>query len=157
MSSDPLRRRATRMLLLATFFWGISFPVMKALGMLQQNLLAHDNTWFAAASAVTVRFGLAALIAAIWAFPTLTQLRWLEVWQGLGLGTCAGLGMLLQVDGLSYTSASASAFLTQCCCLFLPWMAALRDRRWPSGLVLLCSALAAAGVGSTTAMSCGDV
>ena len=40
------------------------------------------------------------------------------------LGIFAGTGMLFQVDGLAYTSASASTFLTQCCCLLLPWAVA---------------------------------
>ena len=145
--SNPLRQRATQMLVLATLFWGVSFPVMKAIGMLQQNLLAHSDSWFAASSAVAVRFGIAAVITLAWSWRTLRQITPLELRQGLGLGTCAGLGMLFQVDGLSYTSASSSAFLTQSCCLFLPWVVAVRDRRWPSALIVVCSLVAVAGVG----------
>ena len=142
----PLRRRATEMLLLATLFWGISFPVMKAISQIQQNLITHDDTWFAASSAVLVRFGVAALIMLLWCARTLGQITWRETWQGFGLGVCAGAGMLLQVDGLSYTSASVSAFLTQCCCLILPWFVAVRDRKWPSPHIVICSLLAAGGV-----------
>jgi drug/metabolite transporter (DMT)-like permease len=153
MALDPVRRKAARMLLMATLFWGISFPVMKALGMLQQRLLSHTDTWFAAASFVTVRFGTAALIMLVWAWPTLRRLTALEVWEGAGLGLCAGAGMILQVDGLAYTSASTSAFLTQCCCLLLPWAAAVRDRRWPSLLMVVCSVLAAIGVAVLTGVN----
>jgi drug/metabolite transporter (DMT)-like permease len=138
------------MLLMATLFWGISFPVMKALGMLQHRLLSHDDTWFATASFVTVRFGTGALIMLVWAWPTLRNLTALEIWEGAGLGVCAGLGMILQVDGLAYTSASTSAFLTQCCCLLLPWAAALRDRKWPSLLMIICSVLATIGIAVLT-------
>ncbi len=138
------------MLLLATLFWGVSFPVMKAVGMLHQDMLAAANTWFAASSLVVVRFGIAALITLGWAWRTLRQFRWLELWEGLGLGVCCGLGMILQVDGLAYTSASTSAFLTQCCCLILPWVVAVRDRRWPSSLIVICSLVAGGGVAILT-------
>lgn len=141
-----LRRRATQMLILATLFWGISFPVMKAIAMLQRNALSQEDTWFATSSAVLVRFGIAGLVMLAWSWRTLRQMRWLEVWQGLGLGICAGAGMIFQVDGLNYTSASVSAFLTQCGCLILPWAVAARDRRWPSPMILVCSSMAAVGV-----------
>jgi drug/metabolite transporter (DMT)-like permease len=149
-TSNPLQRRATGMLLLATLFWGTSFPVMKAIGMLHQDLLAAEDTWFAASSMVAVRFGIATLITLAWCARTLPRFRMLELWQGLGLGVCCGLGMILQVDGLSYTSASASAFLTQCCCLILPWVVAVRDRTWPSSLIVICSIMAAGGVAILT-------
>ncbi|MFO1499734.1 MAG: DMT family transporter [Verrucomicrobiota bacterium] len=150
VSYHPLRRRATEMLLLATLFWGISFPVMKAIGLIQHRLLAHADTWFAASSAVMVRFGLAALLMLAWTWRSLRRITGLEVWQGFGLGACAGMGMLFQVDGLSYTTASVSAFLTQCCCLILPWFVAARDRAWPSGTIILCSMMAAGGVAVLT-------
>jgi drug/metabolite transporter (DMT)-like permease len=134
------------MLLLATLFWGVSFPVMKAVGMLHQRVLASDNTWFPASSLVVVRFGVATLIMLAWSWRSLARFTRLEWREGVGLGVCCGLGMILQVDGLAYTSASVSAFLTECCCLILPWVVAVRDRRWPSFLMVICSLLAAAGV-----------
>lgn len=134
------------MLLLATLFWGISFPTMKALGMVQQQLLPQASSWFITANVVTVRFGIAALLLLIWSWPTLHHVTRLEVWQGSGLGLFTGLGMLFQMDGLAYTSASTSAFLTQCYCLILPLIVALRDRKRPSTMILGCSFLVVAGV-----------
>jgi drug/metabolite transporter (DMT)-like permease len=64
----------------------------------------------------------------------------------VGLGVFGGLGMLFQVDGLAYTSASTSAFLTQCHCLFVPILAALLVRRWPSMTLLFASLLVLVGV-----------
>jgi drug/metabolite transporter (DMT)-like permease len=116
------------------------------MGMVHQDVLGHTDSWFAASSAVLIRFGLAALITLVWSWRTLGQITGLEAWQGFGLGVCAGLGMLFQVDGLTYTSASISAFLTQCGCLILPWLVAWRDRQWPSRLIVMCSVLAAFGV-----------
>ena len=141
------RRRAAQMLLLATIFWGVSFPTMKALGMVQEILLPGANSWFVTSLAVTLRFGAAALIMALCAGRTLRQITWLETWQGLGLGFFGGLGILFQMDGLAYTSASTSAFLTQCYCLIIPIVVAVRDRRWPSPLIAFCSLMVIIGVG----------
>jgi drug/metabolite transporter (DMT)-like permease len=134
------------MLVLATVFWGVSFPVMKALGMVAQRLLPEASSWFVSASALTVRFGAAAFLLLIWNWPTLRQMTRLELRQGLGLGLFAGAGMLFQMDGLAYTSASTSAFLTQSYCLILPGLVAIRDRRRPSGLILICSIMVVLGV-----------
>lgn len=140
------RRRAAQMLLLATIFWGVSFPTMKALGMVQEKLLPEASSWFVTSLAVTVRFVAAALLMALWSWRTLPHITWLETWQGLGLGFFGGVGLLFQMDGLAYTSASTSAFLTQCYCLIIPIVVAVRDRRWPSPLIVLCSVMVIAGV-----------
>jgi drug/metabolite transporter (DMT)-like permease len=57
-----------------------------------------------------------------------------------------GLGLLLQVDGLQFTSASVSAFLTQFYAVMIPVVIALRLRRAPPVRVWVCVALVAAGV-----------
>src|SRR5262245_15277730 len=140
------RRRAAQMLLLATVFWGVSFPTMKAFEMLQEKLVPEASSWFVTSLAVTLRFSAAALLMAVWSWRTLPHITWLETWQGLGLGFFGGVGLLFQMDGLAYTSASTSAFLTQCYCLFIPIVVAWRDRRWPSPLIALCSIMVIAGV-----------
>jgi drug/metabolite transporter (DMT)-like permease len=134
------------MLMLATIFWGISFPTMKALGILQERLLPGASSWFVTGLVCALRFGAAAVIMAVWSRKTLPQLTLLEVRQGLGLGIFGGAGLLLQMDGLAYTTASTSAFLTQCYCLILPVYAAVRDRRWPSPLIAVCSLIVISGV-----------
>lgn len=140
-------RRAAGMLLFATVFWGLSFPVMKSLLLAQARLLPEASSWFRTSSAVTARFGIAGLILLIWTWPGLRRMTRLEVWQGFGLGLCGGLGLLLQMDGLAYTSASTSAFLTQCYCLILPFVVAFRERRWPSSATVLVCLLVFIGVG----------
>ena len=86
------RRRAAQMLLLATIFWGVSFPTMKALGMVQEILLPEASSWFVTSLAVTLRFGAAALFMALCSWRTLRQITWLETWQGLGLVFSAAWG-----------------------------------------------------------------
>jgi drug/metabolite transporter (DMT)-like permease len=66
--------------------------------------------------------------------------------QGWWLGLLAGGGMLLQNDGLQFTSVSVSSFLTQFYAIMIPFYFALQVRRWPSPLVLGCAALVFVGV-----------
>ncbi|MCL5099364.1 MAG: DMT family transporter [Candidatus Omnitrophica bacterium] len=140
------RRRAICMLLLATAFWGVSFPTVKALTLAQPALMTGKSSWLLAALTLTVRFGATALILLAWHRSDLRKLTSLERWQGLGLGLFGGTGLLLQLDGLTYTSASTSAFLTQFYCLIIPLVVALRDRKWPSLTVLSSCAVVLIGV-----------
>ena len=71
----------------------------------------------------------------------------MEVSQAVGLGAFTAIGMLLQMDGLSYTSASVSAFITQGYCFFIPVFFALRDRRLPRWPAALGCTLVLIGVG----------
>ena len=141
------RGRATVMLLLATAFWGLSFPLTKAAQLAQATqLVPGASTWFLAAVALGFRFGLAALVVAGFAARTLPRLTRRELSQGLGLGVFGGAGMFLQFDGLNYTAASTSAFLTNCYCVILPVIVAVRLRRLPSRTVAVCSGLVLAGM-----------
>ena len=134
------------MLILACALWGLSFATMKVLGLTQEGLLPGRSSWFFSALCVSYRFGAAGAIMLLVSLPTLRQMTRSELAQGIGLGLFGGLGLLLQMDGLAHTSASTSAFLTQCYCLILPLWAAARDRRWPAPRIFGSSALVLAGV-----------
>jgi drug/metabolite transporter (DMT)-like permease len=138
--------RAIQMLLMASLFWGISFPVMKGIEMVYRDLALAPNSWFASSSTVLIRFGIAAFIMLAWSWRSFRLISRAEVTQGLGLGIFGGTGILLQMDGLAYTSASTSAFLTQCYCVLLPWLSAIRDRQAPGSRILFCSGMVIAGV-----------
>src|SRR2546428_285283 len=128
MSGDAIRLKALRMLVLASAFWGLSFPTTKALAVLQQELLPDSSSWFVAALCVVYRFVIASLVLLALAARSLSRLTRLEIEQGLALGLFGGVGILLQIDGMVYTSASSSAFLTQCYCLWIPVWIAWRQR-----------------------------
>lgn len=134
------------MLLFATIFWGLSFPVMRSLALVQEQLLPGVSSWFMTSATVFARFGLSALLLAAWSWRTLRRMTALELWQGAGLSFFGGLGILFQMDGLAYTDASTSAFLTQCYCVAIPIIIAVRERRWPSLLAVACAILVMAGV-----------
>lgn len=143
--SAARRSRAIAMLFLATPCWAISFPVMKALALEQQNLLPDAGSWFFTALGVTIRFGSAGLLL----LPLPLFLRQgfsrRELEQGIVLALFGGAGIIFQMDGLAYTAASTSAFLTQAYCVFIPCWLVLRHRHRPSLKVILCVALVLIG------------
>ncbi len=145
------------MLALATLFWGLSFPIMKAIGMLQQQLMPEASTWFSASVIVVARFGVSAVIIGLACAKTLRRITRLEIWQGAGLGFFGGIGLLFQMDGLNYTSASTSAFLTQAYCFIIPIIVALRERRPPAFRIVFCILLMMTGIGILTRIDPRDL
>lgn len=145
-ASSSLHRRAIIGLLLANLFWGLSFPLIKAMGHEQLQLVPASSSWFITTLTVASRFVLAAAIMLLLARSQLADLRSGELRQGVLLGLSLGAGLLLQVDGLQFTSASTSAFLTQFYAIMIPAVVALRARRSPPPIVWTSAALVSAGV-----------
>ena len=146
LPARSVHTQAILMLLLANLFWGLSFPLVKAIMLAHQLAVPASGTWFVTAYTIAPRYVLGSLVLLLLLGKKLGTFTRAEVWQGVLLGATAGAGMLFQNDGLQFTSASVSAFLTQFYALMSPAYLALRARRWPSGRVLLCSALVLAGV-----------
>jgi drug/metabolite transporter (DMT)-like permease len=140
------RQRALWMLLLANFYWGLSFPVIKSVGLLHGVLLPEAGTWFSAIYTVAPRFLLALAIMALWQPRAFVDISRPELKQGVIIGLFAAAGMLFQTDGLQFTAASTSAFLTQLYAILIPVYLALRARRNPGGLVWICCTLVLIGV-----------
>lgn len=134
------------MLLLANFFWGISFPTIKALSMIQGELVPDGGNWFVTSMTVAPRFLLSALLLLLFLGRSLADTTRNEIRQGVTLGAFASLGMLFQNDGLQFTQASTSAFLTQLYAILIPVWLALRQRRNPGGWIWLCCLFVLAGV-----------
>jgi drug/metabolite transporter (DMT)-like permease len=149
VSPQALRRRALLMLVLANFFWGLSFPLIKAIVLLHEKWVPAAGTWFSAIYTVAPRFLLASVILLAWELARgrrpLACTRG-EVKQGVCIGLFAAAGMLLQNDALQFTAASTSAFLTQFYAILIPVYLAVRARHNPGALVWTCCALVLAGV-----------
>ena len=143
---SALHRRALGGLILATCFWSLSFPVVKGMVLVHDRLLPGAGHWFVAAQIVGPRFLLAGVLLFLWAPRMILGATARELRQGLLLGVFNAAGMIFQVDGLEFTSASVSAFLTQFSAILIPAVVALRTRRWPAPLVWLCASLVLAGV-----------
>jgi drug/metabolite transporter (DMT)-like permease len=144
---SPTRKRAIFMLVLATLYWGVSFPVIKTITSLNRMFFPGAGTWFISAMAVAPRFLVSALVLLAFRKRGEGRLTRLELRQGAGLGAFAAAGSLLQTDGLQYTDASVSAFLTQLSAILIPLWLALRNRRNPGTIVWLGCVLVLAGVG----------
>ncbi|MCX6876610.1 MAG: DMT family transporter [Verrucomicrobia bacterium] len=131
-------------LILACAFWGLSFPLMKALHLEQAARLPEATTAFLSAWMQIARFGMAAVILLPFVVrrgrPTRLELR-----QGLWIALWGGLGMGIQADGLAHTEASISAFLTQAYCIFLPLWACLKHRQPPGARIIFATMLVLTG------------
>jgi drug/metabolite transporter (DMT)-like permease len=133
-------------LLLANLFWGLSFPVIKAITLLHAKLLPEAGTWFSAIYTIAPRFVIALAIMIAWRPRGFWRVTGGELKQGVVLGLFASAGMLFQNDGLHFTEASTSAFLTQFYAILIPVWLALRARKNPGWFTWLCCALVLMGV-----------
>ena len=143
------------LLVLACAFWGLSFPIVKALDLEQSARLPEASKSFLAAWLQMARFGMAALMMAPVLIryrptrPELVQAAWLALW--------GGLGMALQAWGLAFTEASTSAFLTQAYCVILPLIACMKSRRAPSRRTLAATFLVILGGAILSGVNPGDL
>jgi drug/metabolite transporter (DMT)-like permease len=135
---QSLRRpSALRFALLALVVacWGeaVGFPLMKAFALRAGLVAPGVSGWFMTALLLTGRFLAAALVLLCFErkLPSKSELA-----QGLWIGGFAGAGHILQTDGLNWTDASTSAFLTQGYVVVLPILAAIEGRRRPERRVL---------------------
>jgi drug/metabolite transporter (DMT)-like permease len=140
------RSQAIFMLVVANRFWGLSFPLVKSLTGVHEQLLPGSSSWFITACAIFPRFAVGAVIVGACCFGALRTLTRSELRQGVGLGVFALLGMIFQNEGLQFTSASTSAFLTQFYAIMIPVFLAVRARKLPPWTVWVSSALVLAGV-----------
>jgi len=133
------------MLILATPCWALSFPIMKALALEQHRLLPDGGSWFFTSLGVVIRFGVAGLLLLPLLFRAGEKISWRELEQGVALAVFGGAGIIFQMDGLTYTAASTSAFLTQGYTVFIPLWVVLTTRKRPSAKIVLCVGLVLAG------------
>ena len=133
------------MLVLATLYWGISFPIIKAIAALSHVLVPDAGSWFLASATVAPRFAIATVVVLFFNLrgPWLTRA---EVMQGARIGAFGAMGSLFQTDGLQFTEASTSAFLTQMSAILIPTVLAIRHRKSPGVRVCAACLLVLAGV-----------
>jgi drug/metabolite transporter (DMT)-like permease len=130
MAVHPVRstRRSELLLLLAVLLWSTTFAVMKeSLGSISPALL------------VLIRFAIAA--AVVYAlFRSRIEFTWPNLLKGLAIGIPEYLGFMLQVTGLTMTTASKNAFITGLCVVVAPVLSFLflREKRsWKVALALI--------------------
>jgi drug/metabolite transporter (DMT)-like permease len=111
----------------------VGFPLMKAFSLRADLVAPGVSGWFMSAYLLSGRFLLAALLLALFQRKLPRKSEYL---QGAWIGVFACAGHLFQTDGLSFTDASTSAFLTQGYVVVLPLLAAMETRRLPERRVL---------------------
>jgi drug/metabolite transporter (DMT)-like permease len=134
------------MLVLATLYWGVSFPLIKSITALTRALVPAAGGLFLGASAFAPRFAIAAAITLVLGWRSLRGVRPGELRQGVLLAIFGAGGSILQTDGIQYTDASASAFLTQLSAIFIPALLAVQSRRSPGARVWTACVLVLVGV-----------
>jgi drug/metabolite transporter (DMT)-like permease len=134
------------MLVVANFFWGLSFPLIKSILLLHAQLVPEAGPWFSTFYTVAPRFLLATLVLVVWQRRDGWRVTSGELRQGVVIGLFAALGMMFQNDGLQFTAASTSAFLTQFYAIMIPVWLAVRTRRNPGWIIWTCCALVLGGV-----------
>jgi drug/metabolite transporter (DMT)-like permease len=146
MSANPQRASALSMLVLVSLLWGLSFPMLKAIAAIHDQLVPGGGSWFVTAWSVAPRFIVAGAVLALVLRRQLAALTALEIRQGTSMAFFLSLGLLFQVDGLQHTSASVSAFLTQVYVVLIPLYFAMKWRRVPRWIVMAACALVLAGI-----------
>lgn len=106
--------RADLILLLLTALWGISFPLMR-------NVLSYVP----AIPYLSVRFTIAAIAVSLFFIKRHKSIKKEELKGGIIIGFLLCAGMVLQVYGLYYTTASNSAFITSMSVAFVPILLAV--------------------------------
>ena len=138
--------RAATALLATTFLWAISFPLIRALSLAQHEHAPRISTWFISSVIVVLRFLLGGVVVSLLSPRSLRGITRSEWTHGIGLGILCGVGIPWQADGLSYTHASVSAFVSQGYCVWIPICVCFSLRRLPSLDLLLSTALVLSGV-----------
>lgn len=121
MNAKLSRAKAEGLLVLATLFWGATFPVMKD-AIAEVPVLCF--LW--------IRFALAALLLALLAGRRLKTLGWQGVKFGLLLGVLLFLSYLFQTFGLERTTSSNAGFLTGLNVVWVPLLAGPLLRKPPA-------------------------
>jgi drug/metabolite transporter (DMT)-like permease len=141
----PPLRRARGLLIGATLLWGASFALLRALELAQTARLPTLSPILQGCGDMAARFGLAALVLLPFQVRHLGGITPREWSQAGGLAAFAGIGLCLQTIGLAQTDASIAAFLTQLYLPVIPFIVAVRDRRWPRPRIYGACALVLAG------------
>jgi len=148
MNAPPLAQHVRALVALAvvTVVSGASFVLFKASVLAQQPFAVGESTWFIAAHNLLPRFWLGVVgLVAIYggAALRLTRTEWT---QAAFMAVTSFAGCMFQTDGLQYTTAATTGFLTQFYVILVPLWWALAHRKRPTVTVLLAGLLVLAGV-----------
>ena len=128
------------MLLVTTLFWGLAYPLNKALMELQKPLAGSMDDLKLTGMTIGTLFWLATMCMGLYCALRCPNPTKLEVQHGIGVGVFTAAGLWLLFLGLRYANGSTIAFLNQFYSAELAIVVCLRARKWPTprvGLALV--------------------
>jgi drug/metabolite transporter (DMT)-like permease len=146
LSAQNQEGRAVPFLVATTFLWAVSFPLIRAVSLVQHEHAPQISSWFVSSVIVVLRFLLGGVVLSILDPRSLQGITRSEWTHGIGLGILCGVGIPWQADGLSHTQASVSAFISQGYCVWIPIYVSFSKRRIPSLALVLSTGLVLAGI-----------
>ncbi len=143
--------KATLLLLLGTFFWGLTFVTVK------EGVALVDVYTF-----LGYRFVIAALVLGVIFFRKFKKFRFTEVKYGFLLALPLTCGYITQTIGLQYTSASKAGFITGLTVVFVPLFLSIINKELPKINHAISVIMAVAGLflltySSAFSMNIGDL
>lgn len=129
------RRSANTLLLLCTMFWGMSY----ALNKITSETLSPLEV-------MAIRYMLAGLICVFLFRRRLRRVDRQTLRDGTILALIAFVSITSIFYGLQVTEATTAAFLMSTSIIFVPLIQTVRLHRLPEPVILLCTALATAGI-----------
>jgi drug/metabolite transporter (DMT)-like permease len=138
--------QAVLVLSLSSVVTGASFVLTKASMQAQLPLVPGESTWFVAAQNMWPRFLIGVLMLIALHGRGVLRLTAREWRQAAFLAVCSAGGCLFQTDGMQFTTASVTAFVTQFYVILIPLWTALAHRRMPGLRVWAAGLLVLAGV-----------
>ncbi len=131
------------MLLLVTFFWGVTFPVIKI------SLEYVNPVVF-----LILRFAISSIVMLPFLAGNHSLRRANDIKLGISAGFLLFLGYFLQTVGLQYTTSSQSGIITGIYVVLLPLISYIYLKRSPARIEVLASFVAFAGL---IIMSAGSI
>lgn len=120
------RYKYEMMLVTCAMFWGLAFPVMKFAG---ENV---DSISFLA-----IRFTIATLVLVLAFWKKLKNIGKKMILPCVGVGLLMALHSFLQLEGLRYTSAANSGFITSTNVIFVPIFMYMMFRKKPTKNIVI--------------------
>ena len=124
---------------------GASFVLFKASVLAQLPFAAGESSWFVAAHNLVPRFVIGVLCLIAWYGGRVLRLTRTEWAHAIFMAVTSFSGCMLQTDGLQYTTAATTAFLTQFYVILIPLWWAMVHRKRPTFTVMLAGLLVLVG------------
>lgn len=145
-TASARHRAALVALSVATVSSNVGFVLFKSSVLAHQQYAVGESSWFVAAHDLAPRFLLGVVLLTLLFGARVLQLTRTEWRQAAFMAVTSFVGCMFQLDGLQYTSAATTSFLTQFYVVLIPLWWALLHRERPDWRVPVACVLVLVGV-----------